>query len=111
MDPTALMLSATTKKSLSRLYSQMSQTQNGASGALQHDMDRSKSAVIPFSSRLLEGRALAQDVWSIFKYAQFPVFRCFPYQMLQCSQSAIRLLEPRPRLHELRASEMGHNCC
>jgi hypothetical protein len=28
--------------------------------------DRSK--LIPFSSRLLEGRALAEDVWSIFKY-------------------------------------------
>ncbi|KAI0303872.1 1-aminocyclopropane-1-carboxylate synthase 1 [Russula brevipes] len=50
----------------------MSQAQNGVSGALQHDTDRSKSAVIPFSSRLLEGRALAQDVWSIFNAANLP---------------------------------------
>jgi hypothetical protein len=28
--------------------------------------DRSK--LIPFSSRLQEGRALAEDVWSVFKY-------------------------------------------
>ena len=27
-----------------------------------------KKALIPFSSRLLDGRALAQDVWSIYKY-------------------------------------------
>jgi kynurenine aminotransferase len=26
-----------------------------------------RSQLIPFSSRLKEGRALAQDVWSIFK--------------------------------------------
>ena len=30
------------------------------------------SVLIPFSSRLKEGRALAQDVWSIFKYALAP---------------------------------------
>ena len=30
-----------------------------------------KKALIPFSSRLLDGRALAQDVWSIYKYAPY----------------------------------------
>ena len=30
-----------------------------------------RSNLIPFSSRLLEGRALAQDVWSIFKCVHF----------------------------------------
>jgi hypothetical protein len=29
----------------------------------------SASSLIPFSSRLQEGRALALDVWSIYKYA------------------------------------------
>lgn len=32
-------------------------------------LQKDRSKLIPFSSRLREGRALAQDVWSIFKYA------------------------------------------
>ena len=31
-----------------------------------------RSNLIPFSSRLKEGRALAQDVWSIFKCVYIP---------------------------------------
>ncbi len=31
---------------------------------------KDRSNLIPFSSRLKEGRALAQDVWSIFKYVE-----------------------------------------
>ena len=64
-------LSATTKKFIRRplttLYSQMSQTQNGVTNGTQNGTHR-KPVSIPFSSRLIEGRALAQDVWSIFKY-------------------------------------------
>ena len=60
-------LSATTKKSIRRplttLYSQMSQTRNVITNGRQDG----KSVLIPFSSRLVEGRAMAQDVWSIFK--------------------------------------------
>lgn len=33
-----------------------------------------RSNLIPFSSRLFEGRALAQDVWSIFKCVHLNVF-------------------------------------
>ena len=63
-------LSAPAKNLLSRpplaaLYSRMSQAQHGVSN------DR-KPVVIPFSSRLQEGRALAQDVWTIFKYVPTP---------------------------------------
>lgn len=32
--------------------------------------DHAKVAPVPFASRLKEGRALAQDVWSIFKYVR-----------------------------------------
>lgn len=69
-------LSASTKNLLIRpplvaLYSRMSQAQSD----LQHGSDR-KPVVIPFSSRLHEGRALAQDVWTIFKYVLTPVI-CF----------------------------------
>ncbi|KAH9061032.1 PLP-dependent transferase [Lactarius vividus] len=68
-------LSATTKKSLRRpltfLYSQMSQTWNESTNG-PHDGTRRQPVSIPFSSRLLEGRALAQDVWSIFNAANLP---------------------------------------
>jgi hypothetical protein len=61
-------ISATTRKSLGRpltaLYSHMSQLQNGTTNGAQ---DSSKPVVFPVSSRLREGRALAQDVWTIFK--------------------------------------------
>lgn len=88
-------LSAVTKRSLNRplaaLYSQMSQAQNGVSNGLQRDTNR-EPAVIPFSSRLHEGRALAQDVWSIFKYISIPLFRSIPFDMLlvrpTCQQTA-----------------------
>jgi hypothetical protein len=71
-------LSASTKNLLSRpplaaLYSHMSQAQGIVSNDLQH-ADR-KPVVIPISSRLHEGRALAQDVWTIFKYVPTPVVR------------------------------------
>jgi hypothetical protein len=78
-------LSAVTKRSLNRplaaLYSQMSQAQNGGSKGPQGDINR-EPVVIPFSSRLHEGRALAQDVWSIFKYISIPLFRPIPFDML-----------------------------
>ncbi|KAF8640030.1 hypothetical protein AX17_001272 [Amanita inopinata Kibby_2008] len=35
-------------------------------------LKRDRSNLIPFSSRLAEGRALAQDVWSIFNVANLP---------------------------------------
>jgi hypothetical protein len=67
-------ISAVAKRSLNRpllaLYSQMSQAQNGV---LTRDTNRQHVA-IPYSSRLVEGRALAQDVWSIFKYITTPFF-------------------------------------
>lgn len=71
-------LSASTKNLLSRpalatLYSRMSQTQGGVSNDLQPT--GRKPVVIPFSSRLHEGRALAQDVWTIFKYVPTLVVR------------------------------------
>ncbi len=72
-------LSTPTKNLLSRpplpvLYSRMSQAQRSVSNDLQHGVDR-KPVVIPFSSRLHEGRALAQDVWTTFKYVPTPVVR------------------------------------
>jgi hypothetical protein len=60
------MLSAPTRKSLGRpltaLYSRMSQLHSTS-----QDNAYRKTALIPFSSRLTEGRALAQDVWTVFK--------------------------------------------
>ncbi|PCH41280.1 PLP-dependent transferase [Wolfiporia cocos MD-104 SS10] len=41
---------------------------NGVNGAKKQD----RSNLIPFSSRLKEGRALAEDVWSIFNAANLP---------------------------------------
>ncbi|KAH9940597.1 PLP-dependent transferase [Amylocystis lapponica] len=41
---------------------------NGTHGIKKTD----RSALIPFSSRLKEGRALAEDVWSIFNMANLP---------------------------------------
>lgn len=59
-------ISAVVKRSLSRpsvtLYTQMSQG----------DTNRQPVTIRP-SSRLLEGRALVQDVWSIFKYIPAPL--------------------------------------
>jgi hypothetical protein len=64
-------ISAVAKRSLNRplvaFYSQMSQAQIGVSKSLQRDTDH-QPVTIPFSSRLIEGRALTQDVWSIFRY-------------------------------------------
>jgi hypothetical protein len=72
---TVLPRAATTKKfvrrSLIALHSQMSQAQNANES--QNGTHR-KPVSIPFSSRLVEGRALAQDVWSIFKYVPLPHF-------------------------------------
>jgi hypothetical protein len=64
------MFSATTRKSLGRpltaLYSRMSQLRSGTRNTSQDNAHRN-TALIPFSSRLTEGRALAQDVWTVFK--------------------------------------------
>lgn len=70
---------AATKNLLSRpplaaLYSRMSQIQHSVSNDLQQGVGR-KPVEIPFSSRLREGRALAQDVWTIFKYVPTLVVR------------------------------------
>ena len=88
-------LSAVTKRSLNRplavLYSQMSQAQNVVSKGPQRDLNR-EPTVIPFSSRLHEGRALAEDVWSIFKYIPIPVFHPISFDILSvrpiCHQTA-----------------------
>ena len=42
------------------------QKTNGVNGT-----QKDRTNLIPFSSRLKEGRALAQDVWSIFKCVIF----------------------------------------
>jgi hypothetical protein len=74
-----MLVAAPAKNLLSRplaaLYSRMSQAQGGVSNGLQHGTDR-KPVMIPFSSRLHEGRALAPDVWTIFKCALTPIV-CF----------------------------------
>jgi hypothetical protein len=76
-------LSASTRNSLSRplaaLY--MSQAQNSVSNGLQPSVDR-KPVVIPFSSRLHEGRALAQDVWTVFKYAPISLIHFTLFDLL-----------------------------
>jgi hypothetical protein len=59
---------------LAALYFRMSQAQFSVSNDLQQGINR-KPVVIPFSSRLHEGRALAQDVWTIFKYVPSLVVR------------------------------------
>lgn len=41
---------------------------NGTNGLSHVQKQKDRSNLIPFSSRLRDGRALAQDVWSIFKY-------------------------------------------
>ena len=79
-------LSAVIKRSLNRPLAtlfpwQMSQVHNDISKGLQRDIT-CEPAVIPFSSRLYEGRALTQDVWSIFKSVSIPVFRPIPFDML-----------------------------
>ncbi|KAH9994112.1 pyridoxal phosphate-dependent transferase [Russula compacta] len=50
----------------------MSQAQTVVSNHLQHHGIDRKPVIIPFSSRLRDGRALAQDVWSIFNAANLP---------------------------------------
>jgi len=68
-------LSAPAKNLLSRplavFYSHMSRAQNAISSGLQQGIDR-KPVMIPVSSRLHEGRALAQDVWTVFNAANLP---------------------------------------
>jgi kynurenine aminotransferase len=49
-----------------------------------------RSNLIPFSSRLREGRALAQDVWSIFKCAPAPLIH-FSQLIIWISTSAANL--------------------
>ena len=41
---------------------------NGTNGQSHVKKYKDRSNLVPFSSRLKDGRALAQDVWSIFKY-------------------------------------------
>ena len=50
-----------------RFFSYMS-IKNGVS------QQKDRTALIPFSSRLVEGRALNEDVWSIFKCVQTMFF-------------------------------------
>jgi kynurenine aminotransferase len=40
--------------------------------SVKHGQQKDRTALIPFSSRLREGRALAEDVWSIFNAANLP---------------------------------------
>lgn len=49
----------------------MSPSQNGIKNGITPVKPQNRSNIIPFSSRLKEGRALAQDVWSIYKYVPF----------------------------------------
>jgi hypothetical protein len=85
-------LSATTKKSIRRplatLYSQMSQTRNGITTNRTQDGTPRKPVSIPFASRLIEGRALAEDVWSIFKYVIPPlsILDSLGFDAMQCCQ-------------------------
>ena len=53
-----------------------------------------RSQLIPFSSRLKEGRALAEDVWSIFKCVP-PVVRWLPQLLIKHLQRC----EPPRGLH------------
>lgn len=53
-------------------YSTMPPQANGQTNGRPKD----RSQLVPFSSRLKEGRALAQDVWSIFKYMIFQLAIC-----------------------------------
>lgn len=83
---TVLSLAATTKKFVRRplvaLHSQMSQARNANES--QNGTHR-KPVLIPFSSRLVEGRALAQDVWSIFKYVPLPYFFSIHWALMRRS--------------------------
>ena len=54
------------------LLAHVSSFQSSVSNGLQHGNDQ-KPVVIPFSSRLREGRALEQDVWTIFRYVPTPI--------------------------------------
>lgn len=71
--------------------------------------DRDRSNLISFSSRLHGGRALVQDVWSIFKYDLCQII--FGSKFIdppQCGQPARRLYQPWARLYELPTSQMGY---
>ena len=53
---------------LSTVYRRSMNGTAAVAKGLNSDGSLNKKALIPFSSRLLDGRALAQDVWSIYKY-------------------------------------------
>lgn len=57
---------------MQRAFASLSNHRLRLSRSLQSAMagTKDRSALIPFSSRLRDGRALAQDVWSIFKSVQ-----------------------------------------
>lgn len=65
-----------------------------------------RSNLIPFSSRLKEGRALALDVWTIFRWViGLDLQTVHGLDLIpdcgQCGQLAGRLYQSRTRIHEL----------
>lgn len=67
---------------------------------------------IRFSSRLKEGRALAQDVWSIYKSvlimrALLSVLVLTVSSSLQCRKSSPGLHQSWPGVHELCPTALG----
>ena len=70
-----------------------------------------RSALIPFSSRLFEGRALAQDVWSIFACASLAPHLHPRLTPSQRRKSPFRLHQPWPGVHELSPAALGRRGC
>lgn len=71
---------------------------------------KDRTNLIPFSSRLKQGRALAEDVWSIFKYGCSHI-TLWPkrdaHNFPQRREPPLGLYQSWTRLHELPPSIMG----
>lgn len=76
----------TRSRTHSRYLSQMATTQLGL-------QNKDRQHLFKHSERLETGRALVQDVWSIFKYAGSITSRCMRLTLLQCSKLTGRLYQ------------------
>lgn len=76
---------------LSTVYRRSMNGTAAVAKGLNSDGSLNKKALIPFSSRLLDGRALAQDVWSIYKYV---AYCSSPIDILICALAVQRIFQP-----------------
>ena len=74
---------------------------NGVNGTTGQKKHKDRSNLVPFSSRLRDGRALAQDVWSIFKYV---VVFCLIRRVSPTSHPAVPSTYPQTALTSVRVT-------